>query len=105
MELILVAGVAASSELEIAKARLAVTPVFWSWYFDYGLAPDVPFRTIGEVSIPEERNTTPCKPCRTTEATNPISSSKTLLFSARDLTLFSVATHRLTERLAPLPPL
>lgn len=46
IELILVAVVAASSELEIAKARSVVTLVFWSWYFDYSLDPDVPFRTI-----------------------------------------------------------
>ena len=73
-----------------------------SWYFDYSLAPDVPVRPIEEVSTLEE-NTTPCKPCRTSEATNQISSSNTLLSSARDLTLCSVPTHWLTERLTPLP--
>jgi hypothetical protein len=104
------------SELEIAKARSVTTVLFGignsqgtfssygtfrTWYFDYILTPDVPFRPIEEVSTLEE-NTTPCKPCRTTEATNPISSSNTLLSSARDLTLCSVPTHWLTARLTPL---
>jgi hypothetical protein len=57
------------------------------WYFDYGLAPDVPVRVTEEVSTLEEGNTTPCKPYRTTEATNPISSSKPLFSYIRDLTL------------------
>lgn len=67
--------------------RVQYLEYFRSQYFDYGLTPDVLVRVTEEVSTLQQGNTTPCKPCRTTGATNPISSGKLLLSSARDLTL------------------